>query len=39
MHRLLLLAVLLATPARAGVVDRVVVVVDEEIILASDVRI
>ena len=39
MHRLLLLAVLLAPPARAGVVDRVVVVVDEEIILASDVRI
>jgi len=38
-HRLLLLVLLLALPARAGVVDRVVVVVEEEIILASDVRI
>lgn len=39
MHRMLLLALLLGGPAHAGVVDRVVVVVEDEIVLASDVRI
>lgn len=40
MLRLVLLAlVLTAAPARAGVVDRVVLVVDEDIVLESDLRI
>lgn len=39
LHRLLLALVLCAAPARAGVVDRVVLVVDEDIVLESDLRI